>query len=375
MIPYLIPLLIVILCIIQYDILNHKGYNKIIWGMLCIYAIFLTGLRYRVGGDTINYMEGFANIPTISNLQFLDFADTSYQPLFLLMCVIAKTISSDFVSLQILHAAILNICIFKFIKKHSEGKPFIYLFFYFVLFFHYFNFEIMKESLAIAFFLLNYDNFQNRRWSRYYLLVVVSLGFHLSAAILLLLPLMRWIKLNYFYWIILIFFFLLLKQIQPYLEVLETFEKLDNKMSIYLNEIEQDKLNINWLILQLAQTIFLPIITLLYAKFILKIRLKYEFFICTYIIVGIGVIMFQIVFMRFSNYFLPFYAFFLGYFLVALYKKGVSGFQRIIVFLLISVNIFVYGYNMFSHGGYKKWIPYYSIFTMQEDSERESLRL
>lgn len=194
MIPYLIPLVVVIGGIIQYDFGGHKKYRKIVWYFLFVYIVLLIGLRYRVGIDTLNYMLSYDEIPTISSFKMSDFT-LGYQPFYLLLCVMARSISSEFFVFQLLHALILNLCVFSFIKKYSE-KRFIGLFFYFIMYFLYFNTEIMKESLAVAVLLVNYRSLKEQRWFRFFMGIFVAMMFHVSAVIVVLFPFLSKLRLN-----------------------------------------------------------------------------------------------------------------------------------------------------------------------------------
>lgn len=134
MLPYIILFVTSLLGVVQYDINRHNRTKKIAWYFLFCYVILLVGLRYRVGSDTLVYIWGYDRLPSWGELNWSEIWSYEFQPLYVLLCAIAKSISPDFTVLQILHAFIINSCIFYFIRKNTQ-YPFTGLFLYFFLYF------------------------------------------------------------------------------------------------------------------------------------------------------------------------------------------------------------------------------------------------
>lgn len=370
MILYFIPFFIAICGIIQYDIGKHKRHEKIIYVLLLIYITFLIGFRYRVGIDTLNYMHSYNEIPTFNRLSFSDLFTQEYQPSYFLLCVVAKSISPDFFILQLFHAFILNACVFYFIRKNTN-YPFCGLFFYFIMYFFYFNTEIMRESLSIAIFLLNYNNLKNKKWIKYYCGVFISVMFHLSGLILIFLPLFFKIRLDKKFIILVIVFLFILFSLQPYLELLNIFEKIGDKVNAYAYASENRTMSDLWVFFLFIQGALLPFIALYYTKYIYKGNVLFENLICIQIILGIGIVHYEIIFSRFTNYFMPFYSLLVAEMIgSAIIKHKITKFGIVLSFCLIML---VYGYDFWSHEKYKFWIPYNSIFFPQKNVEREKM--
>ena len=112
MLPYIILFVTSLLGVVQYDINRHNRTKKIAWYFLFCYVILLVGLRYRVGSDTLVYIWGYDRLPSWGELNWSEIWSYEFQPLYVLLCAIAKSISPDFTVLQILHAFIINSCIF-----------------------------------------------------------------------------------------------------------------------------------------------------------------------------------------------------------------------------------------------------------------------
>ena len=70
----------------------------------CLVLVLLFGLRYRIGGDSIRYEEAFDTMPKLSNIEFDFFTLAKYQPLWLLLNSLIKSISDSFVVLQIVQS-------------------------------------------------------------------------------------------------------------------------------------------------------------------------------------------------------------------------------------------------------------------------------
>ncbi|MGL4519017.1 MAG: EpsG family protein [Phocaeicola sp.] len=248
---YFLILFITLLFIFRYDYHSLRQGNKA-YQLLCLVAILVSALRYRVGGDSFNYELFF-------NLISEDFSKSIYyiamfEPSWLYLNILLKNVYPDFVIVQFVHAIFINRTIFYFIKKNTPFK-FTAIFFYFSFAYLYFNTEIMRESIAICFFLINLDNFKKEKWKRYYLLCSLSILFHYSALFLLILPLFRHTKLTLFRLTLIIslsvlcYFSLgLVSNLLP--------THVESKLAMYENE----GMNINGVIYRFLCYVFLPFI-------------------------------------------------------------------------------------------------------------------
>lgn len=162
--------------------------GKVVYVFLWLSLVLLAGLRYRVGGDTLHYFDVFDSYPTLSTLWDYDFAKAEYNPGWIVFNAIIKTFSDSFYTFQFIHALILNTIVFYTIQKYSRNK-FLVVIFYLFFYFLYFNMEILRESLAIAFFLFAIPSLLNKNWVSYYVMCLLSFSFHSSALILIILPL------------------------------------------------------------------------------------------------------------------------------------------------------------------------------------------
>ena len=151
---YLIVLIILLFFAIIYDFGTADSGRDISYYLILVGLICLSGFRYKVGGDTFMYMEEFPNLPDLSGLSNYETGVNKRQPLWILFAAISKSISQEFYVLQIFHAIIVNTLIFRFIKENTK-YIFTAVLFYFIGYYCYFNFEILRESLAISLFLFS----------------------------------------------------------------------------------------------------------------------------------------------------------------------------------------------------------------------------
>ncbi|MDE6264241.1 MAG: EpsG family protein, partial [Paramuribaculum sp.] len=161
------------------------------------------GLRYRVGLDTLNYMEGYQDLPTFQTYELQNFILYRYEPGYLLLCMICKEIGNEFFLLQIFQSIILNTAVIYFFYMYCKN-PFMALILYYYIIWPYFNTEILRESIAISIFILNYENLNKGKYLRYYIWTILAICFHFSAIILVLFPLFKNIKCNRYFFIAII---------------------------------------------------------------------------------------------------------------------------------------------------------------------------
>ena len=161
----------------------------------------MMALRYKLGGDTFNYMSDFKSFPYFGQLTFDSFAGLKYAPLWIVLFSLTKSLFGSFVYFQFVHAIFVNGIIFWFIQKYSRYK-FASLALYFIYFYLYFNTEILRESISICLFLLAVPSFLEHKWKKYYALVIVAFLFHYSAIILFLFPLLKNLKTRVVYYLL-----------------------------------------------------------------------------------------------------------------------------------------------------------------------------
>lgn len=342
--------------------------------------VLLFGLRYRVGGDTLNYMIRYESLSTFSDLFHGGMEFGRFQPLWQILGATTKLISPDFVVFQLAHAVIVNTIIFRFINQNTKYF-FTGILIYFICYSFSFNMEVLRESLAISIFLLSLKSFNNRKWFKYYLIVTIAFLFHFSAIILFILPLFRELKVNYRNVMLLFAYFifgvLFSRLVLLILNSIESDSGLSSVIEPYLNY----SFTVWGILYVIIAYIFFPIGIYIFAKSYFKINVPHYQFLAFYVLVGASISYFAI-FFRFLNYFTPILCLYITEVLHALFREKGRLRLRItattIVFTFI-ISLFVNPY--FSNTSdiapntrwYYRWYPYSSIIDRKINEDRERL--
>jgi len=346
------------------------------WFML----VLLFGLRYRVGGDSMNYIIRYETFPAVSELFAGGLEFGRFQPLWQLLFASVRHISSDFVVFQIIHAIIVNTIIFKFINQNTRYF-FTGILVYFICYSFYFNMEVLRESLAISIFLLSLKPFSQKRWFKYYIIVTISFLFHFSAIILFILPLFREFQINYRNVLLLFSYFILgilfSRLARLILSSMEVISSLSSVIEPYLHYT----FTIWGMLYVVIAYIVFPILIYILAKNYFHISIPYYQFLAFYVLVGASISYF-VIFERFLNYFTPILCLYITEVLHALFREKGRLRLRIsataISFTLICT-LFVHAY--FSDTSdiapntrwYYHWYPYSSIIDKRISEDRERL--
>ena len=245
---YIIILIICCGCAIKN---KRMAYSlRIFWlVVICTYMILVIGLRYRVGIDTLNYMQSYEQVPNIETyLQRFSWKDVR-DPLYNILSALFKTCTKEFWPFQLFMASITTICIIKFLKRTCIN-PFIGLIVFLIVQWLYFTTEIIRESAAISIFLLNYRNIQKKQYLKYYLYSLLSIGFHYSAVITWIFPFCRKLRFNLAYILLCLAIVVstpLLDNINQLLAIASVMDRVDQYIE------GADNLNFNWKIAELIK--------------------------------------------------------------------------------------------------------------------------
>ena len=237
MLAYSVIFIFLCFCTYYYDVLGRVKNRGLSYWLIFISLILLAGLRYRVGGDTLSYFDDYPTFPAFSEFASTDFSLLPYELFFYVLVAIAKLFGDDFFYFQLLHAFIVNIVVFSFLRRYVKYR-FAGVLLYYLLVYFYFNMEIMRESLAICFFLLSVKYLIAKKYVPYYLICCVSLFFHLSATFLLILPILYSLlrKNRKYIWGVLLTVMLVFITISQYPEILLLFPlKLSLKIYNYIS--------------------------------------------------------------------------------------------------------------------------------------------
>jgi hypothetical protein len=351
--------------------------DKLNYNLLLVFLILLSGLRFRVGGDSLGYMDDFNGLPTLSQLGTFDFKSAYYDPLWYIFNALIKSIFDDFTFFQLVQSIIVNTTIFWVIKKYSRYKYWSVLFYY-VLYYLYFNTEILRESLAVCVFLCSIPFLLKRKWLAYYLFAFIGFNFHSSALVLFFIPfLFRRLKISY-YVIVVSLLILFTFFITPF-QFFSPFyfnERIYEKAFTYTNI----DFNIYGVFMQFISV--LPVIGFQRIRKINKLEThKFEYLMTAYIVIGLLSLVIT-GFYRFLNFLSIFSVIYIVDTSIFIFRHRKYQIKKLVLVNFFLTILFCYqAYIMFRDTSqyqpytkfYNRYIPYYSVFNRTVDKPRENL--
>lgn len=308
MIPYLIPILLAIWGIIHYDVRERTINDKWLYWGIYVYIVLLYGLRYRMGFDTHIYMDYFYQFPTLENIEEINEPQfDAFAVGFKVLWAVIRSFSDEYWAYELITSIFINLILMRFIWNNTD-KKFTVLLLYLICLSWYYNMEITREAYSICFFLLGYKYLMARKWLKYYMFVAAAILFHISACILILLPLVVKypIKFNKTFLIIVVLLSLLFFSLQAYIpQMIQILGDniLASKLLHYSTQMGVGSINSNWLISRMAIFCIFPLIYLTLYKYYFKTTVPFETFIVVMILISLGIPIFQEIFVRLTNYF------------------------------------------------------------------------
>lgn len=396
---YLTLIALLLVLIYHYDYQEHIRGRREWFIIIAIYFTLMAGLRYRVGGDTVSYMYDYIDYPNLSEYFSYDFSSTKNGRAYMLLGAIAKSISDDFVVLQCILAIFLNSVIFTFFYKNTN-HIFSASLLYFFLFFFNLNTEVLRESCAVAMFLIGWKYFYSSKWLKYYICCLIAILFHPSAAFTILLPISKLRRLNRIFtpsWIsfaIAIGLFLIgIIITSKFFDIIRLMEiaTVDNYAQTYENSRfgEGRNYNITGTIVFLFKNFLYPLVCgfLISKQFISLPKIENSSYRSALLAMLMSFLYIaslsssMIILARFNNYLIPFLTIIIAdvFFSKIKIKRKTYRLSFItwIIFIVPYLSIYIQGLFDTSNPAhtpyFHKYYPYYSVLNPQLDRERELL--
>lgn len=395
---YLIILFLLLFLSFRYDYLKKMEGKNLWFIVIFLIFVFLAGLRYRVGSDTLMYIKSYAKLHPINLLTLQDLRETRFAPGYVILTSIFKAITPDFTLFQIFHALIVNSVVFWFIKKNTRNI-FFALFLFYIFLYLLFCFQQMRESLAVSVFLLAWPAFKEGKWLWWYLAACLAVTFHISAFIMFILPVIGFPgirQLFVFGWrtpviclIILVFGFVIQTVFFKYIEAVAITESMMERATAYdKSSIGSASFNINNLIGKSIQWLIYPILAM---ACIFGNKFKHQGFLSLIggkkiemmAIMSLYVTAFAVaipIMGRYNNYFFIFLIIILSDWIFSYIpvsgKKLKLGFFSWIIFFLPMLALQIGGYfapvnKSGTLNNYMIYHPYNSYFDQERNLERE----
>lgn len=375
---YFLILLYTIILIRKYEIPSIKTSKgrDVHRCILLIIVVSLSGFSYRIGIDSIRYENIFDSLPALNevgDIESLLIGFVVSDPLWVILNSSCKIFVGEFWFVKLVTAAFVNITIFWFVNKHTQYF-FQTIFLYFLLQFWNFNFEILRESISVSFFLLALDNIigEKKNYFRYYLLATPSIFFHSFGFITFFLPLIQLLDIKKHLKILIIITIIVtpfLMYFSDYLTGLgflgdEAQRKMEEKYTDTGNQYGSGTINFFGMIIRMVTIISgIYIIKHVQGK-VNKYIVPYGLF---YILVAIMCFGFAILY-RIDNYLsIPLFIC-IAPFISECFQRLKDG--KIIILFVFLLSIME---PVFHQDYYIKYIPYSSIFNKQEYPPREKI--
>lgn len=344
----------------------------------CIILITVAGVRYRIGYDTINYMNSFQIAPTLQEL--MNGAQLKGDLIWGYLMGFSKEIYNDFFVVQILQSIIVNGFIFWFIKRQSP-KPFLGVLLYFLLQWWNLCFEAMREAIAISFFLYGMDALLSGKGLKgYYLRVWPAVFAHTFGFITLFFPFIRYLRFNKFSIVVYIAIIVLLFSVKDYVNDITMLIGMVSddavfKADKYFNSDTFGESNLSLMgIISLIIGYIFPCISIMFLLVRNQTKreqnplIPYVFIYICFVILKIQIPIFY----RFLNYFelLVIVAFTQALF----FEKNRLKLRLVSVSMMLMILVRLYSLSSPDVGtdieAYHRYLPYNSIF--QKDFNHES---
>lgn len=192
---YISILLLVFVCVLLYDVYGYNRHKQGAFYLLCVVYCALSAFQYMVGSDLPVYCRFYEklNVSTFSIQALFSYSEENLQPGWVLLQFLCRFITSDFVLPKTIVAVFLNVTIFSFFKKESN-YPFFCVFIYALMSYLVLNFNVLRQSIAVAFFLIGYPSLKKRKYVKYAILALCAYMFHNSAWIIFAFPLLKLIR-------------------------------------------------------------------------------------------------------------------------------------------------------------------------------------
>ena len=162
---------------------REKNLKYVIVACLLLYAIY--GLRnaYRVGDDTTtSYRLFFSKMQELDWSGVIDYAGGKNTLFFLMTKAFSLYISTDYQLYISLIAVFVTVCFGNLIYRYSPS-PVQSILYHFGLLFFTFHMSALKQSIAMAFLMLAFDQIVGKRPIRFVLIVLLASQFHFPALV------------------------------------------------------------------------------------------------------------------------------------------------------------------------------------------------
>lgn len=375
---YFSIVLLILIGTIRFDISGcRKGRLHYFW-FIVILLILLSGFAYRLGGDGYVYYREYDKYVDIFSLdsRYLDKFSSIRLPGWMILTSITKTFISDYWFFKLIHAIIVN-GLFAYGLCKCTRYIFSALLFYFVLIYFNFNFQVLRESLAVGVFMYSLQFYFSRKWLKYYLCCALALTFHESSLFSLILPVFSlWDCGKYFKYVYIVMLMTLLicaNSVREYiLHITPELGMFTDRVSTYAQAFNQEYEFTNYW--NFIFNVILPLFVVLYLEKH-NVLLKYKHLVLAATFTYTLSLFIPIAY-RFVNYYLIFSYLTIIIFIdkLILHQHKLHPLVYVMccsLFILFKARMYLGTYGDTNVPSYHQYYPYASIFDKSIDPERE----
>lgn len=182
----MIYLFTLVLCLYPawvYDVIGKKTNYDFWYWLILMWVISLSGLQYKVGSDTENYMYLYEHYYATKIIA----PELHAQPGWGLVSFLCRQLTADYTLFKIVHAVFFNVAVFSFFRRESK-YVFICIFLYLMADFLLLNFNTIRQSFAIGFCLFFISYYKRQDYLKAFVFLFLAFMFHNTAALLLAVP-------------------------------------------------------------------------------------------------------------------------------------------------------------------------------------------
>lgn len=375
---YLLTFILLLFFVYHYDIQKNEDYINEAFIFLWLIFVLISGLRYHIGADAVGYELVYKNTPSFLDPNWYDKMmafwhrghNDRYKIGWIIYSMVMKTLSGNFVALQLSNAFIVNTAIFITIKRYSKLLFMPLLIFACSFTFVSFEFELMREVISVSIFMLwAYPAFIKENWLNYYIVTFISYNFHPSAMVMFLLPLVRninWNTRQFIYYLIIPSIFLGIFGRMIVSNSLDLIFGADSYASRYYNGGQNH--SINYFLMYAYRPSALLALYLVFKKYIDPPHYLVNLFYFSIFWLYIGGLVYTAA--RFTNYVIIIDYILIGQILLEIFKKYRTMFAILVVLTLYNVPT-IYQYS--SPISLARHYPYRSIFNPEPNSDQKKM--
>ncbi len=380
---YFLIILYLLFSIIRFDIIpdskNRLGRNKRVM-LIVAYCFFvcIPSLSFRMGSDTMGYESWYLH--DLNPLYKFSFDDDNWEPLFCLVMSLFKTMKLNWLVVHFIIIGFINYCIFSFAKRYVR-PIFTFLLIYFLLYFYEYNFETLRQSLAMGIVLLAIPLLEEKKYLIYFILTIVAIGFHHAAFTALIIPFVQRVHITNIFSVLFIAGMLIVGN-YIFTNFYDVIRIISFNSDYYMSYDGKESVTTVNNVFGILYHVIGQILPVYVAVKILKVKsaMPNKHFE--------GILFLFMAFVMLSSYLriVDRFAQFLGVIQVVVYAKALMitnknpkntvfiSILKTYIILAFGLNLYIYNAskNEFDFPNYRRYYPYTSIFEKQKDSDREN---